>query len=192
MKLSLVQIQTTSRCNGKCIICSYKDSWFDKNPGEMQAMLYTKILTDIINYDPSFSGKFCPYLLEEPFMDKNIVNKIALAAKVLPNCHIEISTNLIAITEEQIDSLVKIYESHRWNGRIMVSYHGTTKEAYERIMGLPYGVAQQKLIYLIKKFDGRLPIWIHTACESHDGKYLIAAQPEIIRFWRSFFEKAWY
>ena len=186
MKLNLIQIQTTSHCNGRCIMCPYKDSWFVKNSGVMKEELYNQILDDIIEYDPAFAGKFCPYLCNEPFADKNIVSRIEQAIEVLPNPFIELSTNLTLVSGEQIDQLVNLYEKNKWNGRIMVSHHGLTKDSYERIMGLKYGVALENLKYLLQKINKRLSVWIHTAYMSHDSKYHMTTPLEIRRFWMGF------
>ena len=187
MKLSLIQIQTTSYCNGRCIICPYKGSWFEKNPGIMSDELYTKILNDIVMYDPTFNGRFCPYLSNEPFTDKKIISRIEEAIDILPSpLYIEVSTNLFLPTKSQIDQLLELYEKCKWNGRIMVSHHGTNKVLYEHIMQIPYGKARDNLAYLIKKADKRLPIWIHTACQSRDDNYIVTSPLEIKRQWLRF------
>jgi len=185
MKLNLVQIQTTSHCNGKCIICPYRGSWYDKNPGIMSDDLYTTILNKI---NPLFlsNGKFCPYLCNEPFADKKIIGRTKEAIEILNFPYVEFSTNLVLPSKGQIDQLLELYEANEWRGRIMVSHHGMTQTAYERIMGLKYGVAQKNLAYLLKKADKRLHVWIHTAFQSHDGKYLLASGIEIKRYWMNF------
>ncbi len=184
--MKLIQIQTTGTCNGKCIICPYPDSWFAKNPGKMSDELFQKILNDINKYDPIFSGVFCPYLCNEPFADKTIVEKSAMAMDQLYKPKLEISTNLTLTSNAQIDKLLKVYENNDWRGRMMISHHGTNQVTYERIMGLPYGKALGKLKYLIKKADGRLPIWLHTAISSRIKGYVVSTEGSIRRFWMDF------
>ena len=184
--MKLIQLQTTSTCNGKCIICPYKDSWFDKNPGKMPDELFQKILNDVNDYDPEFSGVFCPYLCNEPFADKKIVERSAMIVEQLYKPQLEISTNLTMASNVQIDKLLKVYENNDWRGRMMISHHGTNKVTYERIMGLPYGKALGKMKYLVKKAGGRLPIWIHTAVASHDKNYTVSTEDGIYRYWMNF------
>ena len=186
MKLKLVQIQTTSTCNGKCIICPYKGSWFDTNPGRMTDELFQKILNDVNDYDPKFSGVFCPYLCNEPFADRMLAEKASMIANQLYKPQLEISTNLTMASNAQIDKLLKVYENNDWRGRMMISHHGTNKVTYERIMGLPYGKALNKMKYLIKKAEGRLPIWIHTAVSSRDQTYEVSTPAAIYRHWMDF------
>jgi len=181
--MTCVQVQTTSVCNGKCIICPYKDSWFAKNPGYMPDKLYKKILEDIADYDPTFFGKFCPYMCNEPFADKKIVQRTDLAREILHDPYLEISTNVLLTTRNQIDELVEVYRSHNWHGRVMLSFHGTSKESYERVMKLDYNDALEKAVYLIGKFDGRLPIYIHCAIASRDGKYVLSNKKEFEKYW---------
>lgn len=184
--MKTIQIQTTSHCNGKCVICPYPDSWFVKNPGRMSNELYTKILDDLNDYDPTFSGHFCPYLCNEPFADRNIVERAKQAINTLHNPYLEISTNLTLASNAAIDKLLKVYEMNGWNGRMMISHHGWNKMSYETTMGLSYGKALNKLKYLIKKANGNLSIWLHTAVESRDTSILMSSEEHIKRYWMQF------
>ena len=88
--MNLVQIQTTSVCNGKCIFCPYRYSWFKKNPGVMSEKLYLKILNDVVELDNHFTGKLCPYMCNEPLADKDIVKRAKQATEILHNPYLEI------------------------------------------------------------------------------------------------------
>ena len=186
MKLNLIQIQTVSYCNGKCIICPYRGSWYDKNPGEMSGEFYEKMLKRICDFAPGFNGKYCPYLCNEPFADRKIIPRIEKALDVFNKPFLEVSTNLTLASKPQLARLIELYDQNDWHGRIMVSHHGTTKEAYERIMGLKFGVAQDNLKYLLNNVGPKLPVWIHTACYSHDKSYVMASPLEIKRHWMDF------
>jgi len=181
--LQCVQVQTTSVCNARCTICPYKDSWFIKNPGYMSDELYVKILDDIADYDPIFFGKFCPYLCNEPLADKNIVQRLDLARQKLANPYLEVSTNLALATRNQIDDLIRVFERNGFNGRIMVSFHGTNEESYRKTMGISYEKAMCNAIYLIGQFDSRLPIYLHCATVSRDGLYSLTTDDEFRKFW---------
>ena len=182
--LKCVQVQTTSVCNGQCIICPYSESWFVKNPGYMSDELYTKILDDIAEYDPIFFGKFCPYLCNDPFADADIIKRTDLARQKLANPYLEVSTNLVLATRNQIDDLIRIYERNRFNGRIMVSFHGINEESYRKTMGLSYKKAMDNAVYLIGQLDGRMPIYVHCAAESRDGSYPLTKKEDSFTFWK--------
>src|SRR4030042_6384200 len=64
-----IQIQTNSFCNGKCRFCPYQGSWHQKNPGEMSWENYRKIIQNLKQLK---IAKFCPYLENEPLLDKEI------------------------------------------------------------------------------------------------------------------------
>lgn len=185
--MKVVQIQTTSVCNGKCVFCPYKDSWFVKNPGVMPEKLYLKILNDIKEIDPEFKGKFCPYMCNEPFSDKDIIKRIKQAIEILHDPYVEVSSNFVLLTKKKIDELLAVYGQHEWRGRVMISHHGINKAQYERVMGLPWGKALDNLKYFVKQADGRLKLYLHTAIESHDAKYFVNSLSAVAYFWKSFF-----
>ena len=185
--MRVVQIQTTSVCNGKCIFCPYPNSWFAKNPGVMSEKLYLKILHDIDDIDPTFIGKFCPYMCNEPFADPKIITRVQQAINILHKPYLEISSNLVLPSKEKIDKLLYLYEQNNWNGRMMISHHGIREEQYERIMGLKWGSALENLKYLVERANGNLGIYIHTAIESRDKRYIINSTSEMQYFWKSFF-----
>ena len=188
-KLKLVQIQTTSICNGHCIMCPYKDSWFVKNPGYMNDGLYIKILNDILEYDPNFSGTFCPYLMNEPFADKQILERIAFTMELLPKAYIEISSNFSLLTNDTISRLVELYATHMYNGRIMVSFHGMTPKSHMQIMGLAFDKCLENTIYLLKELDGKMPVYIQSATASRDHKCQFATPEDYNVFWQNMIKK---
>lgn len=185
--MRVVQIQTTSVCNGKCVFCPYKDSWFAKNPGVMSEELYLSILSQVNALDPTFTGKFCPYMCNEPFADPNIVKRCEQAVDILHIPWLEVSSNLALPTKQKIDDLLQVYEDIGWRGRMMISHHGVREEQYERIMGLKWGSALENLKYLVKRANGNLSIYIHSAVESRDKRYIINSTSEMQYFWKSFF-----
>ena len=183
-KLRLVQIQTTSVCNARCVFCPYKDSWFVSNPGYMTDAVYTKILNAIKDYNPKFSGKFCPYLMNEPFTDKQLINRVKEAIKVLPNMYLEISSNFVLPSKTTIDKLVDLYSSINYNGRIMISHHGITSDEYTQTMKLEYGKAIDNIKYLVESTDKKLNIYIHGAVQTRDNKLKFSTAAEQTKFWQ--------
>jgi len=169
--LNLVQIQTTSICNGRCICCPYKESWYMKNPGYMSDELYEKILNDIVEYDPKFSGKFCPYLCNEPFADKKIVERTEMAYNILDNPFMELSTNCELMTPDKTDAIYDIYKKHNFYGNFGLSHHGIDKKSFEHNMGIDYDKSIKNMIYFLQKFDGKMRIGIQDMAYSLDQKF---------------------
>ena len=181
-KLNLVQIQTTSICNAKCIMCPYKDSWHAKHPGYMSDKLYEKILNDINDYDPEFSGKFCPYLENEPFADKNLLKRIELAYEILNMPYIEISSNMGLLSKEKIDEIYTLFENHNFYGKFTISHHGIDKESFEYTMKIPYEKSLENMIYFLQKFQGKMKISIQDMAFSLDKQFQINPYRKVKRY----------
>lgn len=181
-KLNLVQIQTTSICNARCEVCPYGDSWYLRNPGYMSDKLYSKILDDIDEYDPEFSGKFCTYLCNEPFADKNIIDRTALAYKKLHSPYIELSSNMALLSHNTVDKLYEMYKENDFYGKFTISHHGTGRKSVEKIMKIPYKKTLDNIVYLLKKFDGQLKISIQDISYSIDRKYQMNPHRKVQRY----------
>lgn len=181
-RLNLVQIMTTSVCNARCIMCPYRSSWHYKHPGYMQDDLYEKILNDIAEYDPEFDGKFCPYLMNEPFADKKIIERAELAYNILHNPYVEFSSNMELLNEDIIDDLYDMFKRHGFWGKFTISHHGINKETCERIMGINYEKALNNIIYFLQKFQGKMKISIQDMAYSIDKRYVLNHPRQVKRY----------
>lgn len=181
-KLNLVQIQTTSVCNAECVMCPYRTSWHRNNPGYMKEQLYQKILRDIDEYDPDFSGKICLYLENEPFADSKILERIETAYNILNKPYIELSSNMSLLTPDKIDNLYQLWERHNFYGKFTISHHGVDKESFEDIMKIPYEEARENMIYFLKKFQGKIKISIQNMSFSLDHKFQLNQYRKVKRY----------
>lgn len=182
-----VQIQTTSVCNSRCIMCPYKNSWMIKNPGYMPEQLYDKILRNISKEDPDFNGVISPYLMNDPFADKNIVRRIEKLYKMLHDPTVEVSTNCELLDSDKINALVNLFSQKK--SKMVISHHGIDKESLEKNMKINYEKATKNALELIKKADGRFPIAIQDMAISQDRKYKIVQPRQIQRYWGKLFER---
>lgn len=187
-KLYLVQIQTTSACNASCVFCPYKDSWYKKNPGKMSDSLYLKILNDINSYDPDFNGKFCPYLMNEPFTDKKIIDKMQKAYDMLNNPFVALSTNAELLTDGKIDDLYEMFKINNFNGKIGFTHYGTSMSSLEATMDINYEIALTNIIKTIEKFNGDMKISISTNTYSNDDSQRVRNQRDVLRYWHKIFK----
>lgn len=175
----LVQIQTTSSCPARCLICGYKNSWMLNNKGVMNDKIYTKILKNIDKIDPSFDSQFCPYLMNEPFSDPKIIERTKEAFTTLYNPFIEISSNLLLLNKKKIQEIIELYEKFEFRGRFIISHFGIDKESFERSMKLPYEKCLNNMIELINAFDGQIKIRINNFGISRDNHITIFMQDQI-------------
>lgn len=140
-----VQIETTSVCNARCIICPYVKSWNMQNPGFMSEELRQKILSDLESYH---IGKLCLYLQNEPMCDKNWFQTAGEAVKRLKFDRFEISTNASLLNTKRADELCSLLKNIPHE--VWISFQGADHESYERIMGLKLDQTLNNLEYFLK------------------------------------------
>lgn len=165
-----VQVQTHSRCNADCLFCPYVESEHAKEPGRMEDATWHLILANLRPFSNGINrGKFCPYLMQEPLIDRTIFTKIADVYRCFPNTLVEVSTNGAALTANVAVQLLEAMKGRRHE--IWVSHHGIDKATLESIMRIDHDKATSNLVGLLKAADGRYRIRIRGAGESKDGKH---------------------
>ena len=149
-----IQIQTTSVCTGKCIICPYCESWHSKHPGKMSERVFHKIIEQLAGYSIK---KICPYLENEPLTDPLIFKRINVIRQAFPNALIEVSTNALALTPKKAHSLIEALADGPHE--IWISFHGIDKRSFEGIMGIPFQKCLNNIIYFLKQ-QGPSPLQV--------------------------------
>lgn len=186
--MRFVQIQTASYCNAKCIICPHKDSWMRKHPGTMTDSLYQKILDELQEWEDKLNtGKMCPYLMNEPFCDSKIIDRIKLMREMFPNTLIEISTNAELMTPDKSKKLIDILAGTKHD--VWISRHGVTPEDVKRNMFIDGERSLENIIYLLKEADGQLNIAIKGFLYSFDDKIRLSKPRAFIRYWQNKFKE---
>jgi len=181
-----VQIQTHSRCNADCVFCPYSESEHYENPGTMPDELWEKVLRDLTPFAEGINrGKVCPYLMQEPLIDKSIFEKIEQIYSVFPQTCVEISTNGAALTERVVARLIELFRGRRHE--LWVSHHGIGAETLEHIMKINYKQAHANLINLLKTSEGQLKVKIRGAGESRDGKHRYFSREAYLDYWKQNF-----
>ena len=108
-----IQIQTVEFCNLKCDFCpNHYIIWKrieDKKKGIPYNLMsienYTKIVKNLAEL--GYKGRFSPYLMNEPLMDKSrIVEFIRIAREYLPDCFIQMDSNGTGLTVELMRGMV--------------------------------------------------------------------------------------
>jgi MoaA/NifB/PqqE/SkfB family radical SAM enzyme len=97
----VIQVQTIECCNLKCSFCPNK--FLSRSGSLMNLDTYKHILDDLAQLN--FSGRFSPYLMNEPMMDERIAQLIALAREKIPQAYIYISTNGTLLDQEKLYQL---------------------------------------------------------------------------------------
>lgn len=122
----MIQIQTTSRCNGNCSICPYSQVKNEFPQGNMDINLFKKIIDEIADYDVK---EIHPFLMNEPLMDRRIFEFIEYIKQKIPSVVIKVNTNGSLLNKEKAEMLA--------NSKVdYVDFHveGIRKDTYEKIM----------------------------------------------------------
>lgn len=187
-KIRNVQVQTHSRCNANCVFCPYIESEHAANHGRMTDHTWKLIIANLVPFAETINqGKFCPYLMQEPMIDKTIFDKIDDIYRAFPQTCVEVSTNGAALTPKAIDSLLASMDGRRHD--IWVSHHGVNAKTFEHIMMIDYDKAVDNLIHLVRAAAGRFTIRIRGAGQSRDGIHTFFTPQEYKSYWREMAEK---
>ncbi len=182
-----VQVQTTSACNARCIMCPYADSWHKATPGVMDDALFERIVGQLEGLE---IGKLCPYLQNDPFMDPRILERIAFLKRTLDFKCLEVSTNAMAMTPARAEGLVELLADTTHD--LWISFHGVDAASHEAIMGLSFERCLENILHLLRLAqDTPLNIALVGGGEPmrrelvHEYNF---SRDEYVAFWESVFE----
>lgn len=140
-----LQIQTVSACNASCYFCPYLDSWHKEHPGRMEESLYRRIIDEVSPYQVS---KFCPYLENEPLLDRKLFDRIEYGLSRLDYQVLELSTNAALLDARRIEDIVRLFVGV--THEIRISFHGIDQHSYGAIMGLDFDACLTNTLTLIE------------------------------------------
>jgi radical SAM protein with 4Fe4S-binding SPASM domain len=133
-----VDIGTTNFCNAACIMCPHSKL---QTFGTMDMGLYMKIIDNcqrlnIREVNLSFFG--------EPFLDKDIVERIEYAKK--HTIKVGMFSNGSMLNESIINQIIKVGLDS-----ITISFDGATKETYDKVRkNLDFNIVRDNILNLIK------------------------------------------
>ena len=102
---SRVEVETINRCNGACTFCPVNKNDDPRPLAKMTDELFEKILTELHELD--YSGTFCLFANNEPFLDKRLETFAKAARAALPKARIEIFSNGTVI---ELDRFIEIIQ----------------------------------------------------------------------------------
>lgn len=97
LRIEHVQVQTINWCNRSCAFCPSQK--FELEHALMSVETYQRVLEELAAID--FKGRFSPYLMNEPLLDKRLARFIAMTREALPGAQILIQSNGDALTVER-------------------------------------------------------------------------------------------
>ena len=153
-------------------------------PGMMTDATWHRILSNLVPWKDTLL-KFCPYLMQEPLIDKSIFDKIDDIYRVFPDICVEISTNGAALTDATIEKLLARFAGRKHD--LWVSHHGIDAQTLEHIMAIDYEKATGNLIRLLKAADGKFNIRIRGAGRSSTTDRVYFTHEQYMAHWEELF-----
>ena len=124
----VIELQMHNYCNASCIICPYRE--INEKKMHMEEWLFDKILDEI----GERQILMIPYLNNEPFLDDNFCQKLEKINRKVPNCLVEVSTNMSCVCKDVQEKMKNLRIDD-----FRMSVFGYYKETYEKMMpGLHY------------------------------------------------------
>lgn len=124
--LNSVYIDLVGSCTNKCFMCPARAA--QKQNHKMSDSLFEKIIEQLA--EKNYSGMIHFYGQCEPFLDKNIFEKIHYTHKKLPNADLNIISNFTVLDDAKIDNILKLP-----NIRLSNSIYSLIPEIYSKICG---------------------------------------------------------
>lgn len=136
---SIIQIQTTSRCNGRCSFCPYSDLEDTLSHGTMDVTLFRTIVDE----SAAKGAKLIyPFLMNEPFVDYRILDRIEyIRSKGLS---VELSTNGSLLSQQKADALCELGIKG-----VVFNFPSIDEDEFRKSMpGVDRSVAIENILYL--------------------------------------------
>ena len=139
----VLQIQTQSFCNGRCIICPYSNTHKEHEQGFMEWGLFEKIVTELQSATQLSTVGFA--LQNEPLLDKRLFEWIKYMKSLCPGKKCVVTTN-----GEPLDRFSKEEIKQSEVDRIVISLNAYSKETYEKInVGLDFNKVMKNVSNLL-------------------------------------------
>jgi MoaA/NifB/PqqE/SkfB family radical SAM enzyme len=122
----VVQIQTQSRCNGRCAMCPYGEASATQPQGVMSEALFARVVDGLAAYRAVHS--VCLMLQNEPLLDPRLSDRVRYARERLPNVDLTVVTNGQLLTRRRVDELAAAGLSV-----IQFSLNALTRETFARV-----------------------------------------------------------
>ncbi|HEU5182561.1 MAG TPA: radical SAM/SPASM domain-containing protein [Candidatus Polarisedimenticolia bacterium] len=123
-----IQIQTQTGCNADCVFCPYGATADSQPKGKMDWDLFRKIIDETVGYRVR---RISPYLMNEPFVDREIFERIRYINRVNPRAKVILTSNGSLLTEEVVGRIVDLGDGLH---ELAISVQGIDPDAYEKTM----------------------------------------------------------
>ncbi len=122
-----IQIQTVTGCNGACVFCPYPLTVESQPKGSMTREMFERVIEEAAAHGVR---RISPYLMNEPFLDPTLLDKLAFIRERAPGAKVVLTTNGSRLTPEVADRLLEVDALHS----LYISFQGVDKAEYESTM----------------------------------------------------------
>ncbi|PYQ11300.1 MAG: hypothetical protein DMH00_08640 [Acidobacteria bacterium] len=174
-----IQIQTQTGCNADCVFCPYGATADTQPSGKMDWDLFRKIVDESAHHRVR---RISPYLMNEPFVDREIFERILYINRVNPQAKVILTSNGSLLTPPVVERLLDLGDGLH---ELAISVQGIDPEAYESTMrgGLKFDRTMANVTHLIEAMRRRQAtrpaLWITMV----DTEIIDARKA--VEYWRS-------
>ena len=121
-KPTLLQFETATSCNGKCIFCEHPKM------KQRPPTKWSNLIDLIYNYAPKVRA-IVPFGMQEPFLEPRLTAVLTNIKQM--NRHVEttVYTNMTIYNEKVMRRLIE----HQCLDKLVISFYGTDKHAYNKL-----------------------------------------------------------
>lgn len=150
-----LQIQTVTGCQADCIFCPFGSTYDFQPKGRMDPDLFGRIIAEAKKHDVR---RISPYLMNEPFIDKDLFKKIRYIHEQIPNSKVVVTTNGGLLTKDRVNEMLDIGDALH---ALYVSFQGIEKEGYEKTMrgAMHFSHTMENVNYLLERQRRRGSPW---------------------------------
>jgi sulfatase maturation enzyme AslB (radical SAM superfamily) len=139
-----VTIETTGRCNARCIFCPHSE--LERKNKYMSDQMFLRIIGQLKEIPQSHRFFISPFKVNELLMDKQIFERIDIINQSLTNAYIRIFSNFHTVTGEDIERICQIKNL----SDIDISLNSLDKEEYHMLMGIDLDITLQNIHRLLE------------------------------------------
>jgi MoaA/NifB/PqqE/SkfB family radical SAM enzyme len=146
-----IQIQTGTGCNADCIFCPYGATYDSQPKGRMEDWLFKKIIDESARFHVR---RISPYLMNEPFADKHLFERIAYINEANPRAKVIITSNGSLLVPPVVERLLALGDGVH---ELYLSVQGIDKESYEQTMrgSMEFERTMRNIDYLVSTMRQR-------------------------------------
>lgn len=100
-----IQLETQTGCNADCVFCDYGISYPKQPKGRIDWDLFRKIVDESAQYRVR---RFSPYLTNEPFSDRDLLERIRYVHQKMPATKVTVTTNGHYLVPEKVDEILSL------------------------------------------------------------------------------------